>query len=56
MDKDTTENLIVNGAAIGVSLSDLELWLRLTALILGIAFTIYKFYIAYKNNEKGSPN
>jgi len=56
MDKDTTENILVNGAAIGVSLSDLETWLRITALVLGIAFTLYKFYIAYKNNEKGSTN
>ena len=51
MDKDTTENIIVNATAITVSLSDLETWLRITALVLGIAFTLYKFYIIYNKNK-----
>ncbi len=51
MDKDTIENIVVNGAAISVSLTDVETWLRITALILGIAFTIYKF-IKLKNESR----
>ena len=50
MDKDTTENILVNGAAIGVSLSDVETWLRITALVLGIAYTLYKFYRLHESN------
>lgn len=56
MDRDTTESLIVNSAAIGMSLTSLEPILRVTGLIIGIAFTLYKFYITYKKNEKGGIN
>ena len=50
IDKDNAENLIVNGAAIGISLTDVETWLRITAIVLGILFTLYKFYITYQKN------
>ncbi len=56
MDRDTTESIIVNSAAIGMSLTTLEPILRVAGLIIGIAFTLYKFYIAYKNNEKSRNN
>lgn len=55
MDKDTTESILINGAAIGLSFTDVEPILRILGLIIGIAFTAYKFYIAYKN-EKSSIN
>tara|TARA_R100000541_G_scaffold50726_1_gene58028 strand:+ start:1170 stop:1343 length:174 start_codon:yes stop_codon:yes gene_type:complete len=54
MDKDTTESIIVNGAAIGLSFTELEPALRLLGLIIGIAFTLYKFYLAYKNEKRRS--
>ena len=56
MDRDTTESIIVNSAAIWMSLTTLEPILRVAGLIIGIAFTLYKFYIAYKNNEKSRIN
>jgi multisubunit Na+/H+ antiporter MnhC subunit len=51
MDKDVIKNLAVNGAAIGMSFTELEQALRLTALIIGLAYTIYNFNVAYKKNE-----
>tara|TARA_B110000908_G_C10201241_1_gene425415 strand:+ start:1355 stop:1513 length:159 start_codon:yes stop_codon:yes gene_type:complete len=51
MDKDSIKNIAVNGAAIGVSFTELEQALRLTALIIGLAYTIYNFYTAYKKNN-----
>lgn len=51
MDKDTTESIIVNSAAIGLSLTELEPALRVAGLIIGIAFTLYKFYLTYKKNK-----
>ena len=56
MDKDTTESIIVNSAAIGLSFTELEPILRVTGLIIGIAYTLYKFYLTYKKNEKGRNN
>lgn len=55
MDKDTTESIIVNSAAIGLSYTEMEPVLRILGLVIGIAFTVYKFYLAYKN-EKSSTN
>lgn len=54
MDKDTTESIIVNGAAIGLIFTELEPALRLLGLVIGIAFTLYKFYLAYKNEKRRS--
>tara|TARA_R110000744_G_scaffold55660_2_gene117555 strand:- start:668 stop:841 length:174 start_codon:yes stop_codon:yes gene_type:complete len=55
MDKDTTESILINGAAIGLSYTEVEPILRILGLVIGIAFTVYKFYLAYKN-EKSSIN
>ena len=51
MDKDVIKNIAVNGAAIGVSFTQLEQALRLAALVIGLAYTIYNFHVAYKKNE-----
>ena len=55
MDKDTLQSIGVNAATIGISFSGVEEALRITALSIGIIFTIYKFYITYRN-EKGGIN
>lgn len=55
MDRDTLQNIGVNAATIGISLTDLEAGLRIFALFIGLVFTLYKFYITYKN-EKSSIN
>tara|TARA_R100001369_G_C3322075_1_gene169121 strand:- start:3718 stop:3891 length:174 start_codon:yes stop_codon:yes gene_type:complete len=54
MDKDTTENLLINGAAIGLSFSNIEQWLRIGALVLGIFYTLYKFYRLYKDDKSST--
>tara|TARA_R110002074_G_scaffold11097_2_gene41267 strand:+ start:146 stop:313 length:168 start_codon:yes stop_codon:yes gene_type:complete len=51
MDKDVVKNIAVNGTAIGVSFTELETALRFTALLLGIAYTLFNFYVAYKKNK-----
>lgn len=56
MDKDTIQSLLVNSATISFSLTKVESALRITALLIGILFTLYKFYIAYKKNEKSRNN
>lgn len=55
MDKDTIQSIAVNGATIGISLTDVEATIRITALLIGLIFTSYKFYLTYKN-EKSSIN
>tara|TARA_R100001443_G_C3212567_1_gene143815 strand:- start:193 stop:360 length:168 start_codon:yes stop_codon:yes gene_type:complete len=55
MDKDTLQSIAVNGATIGISLTDVEATIRITALVIGLLFTLYKFYLTYKN-EKSSIN
>ena len=52
MDKDLIKNIAVNGGAIGISFTEVETALRFAALLLGIAYTIFNFYIAYKKNKK----
>jgi hypothetical protein len=54
MDKDTTESILVNGAAIGLSFTEVEPVLRILGLVIGIAFTLYKFYLAYKHEKSRS--
>lgn len=56
MDKDTTQSVIVNAATIGFSLTGVEAGLRVSALIVGIIFTLYKFHVTYKSNEKSRNN
>jgi hypothetical protein len=51
MDKDSIKNILVNGAAIGVSFTEVEQALRLAALVVGLAYTIYNFHTAYKKNN-----
>lgn len=53
MDRDTLQNIGVNAATIGISLTDLEAGLRIFALFIGLVFTLYKFYITYKNEKSG---
>ncbi len=43
MDRHTTEMAITQVAAIGLSLSSVEQWLRITSLVLAISFGIYKW-------------
>jgi len=43
MDRHTTEMAITQIAAIGVSLSSVEQWLRITSLVIAISFGIYKW-------------
>ncbi len=52
MDNDSIKNLAVNGTAIGLSFTEVEAALRFAALLLGIAYTIFNFYVAYKKNKK----
>ena len=54
MDKTTAENIMINGTAIGLSFSGLEQWLRITALLLGIVFTLYQFYRLYKDEKSNT--
>tara|TARA_R110002051_G_C8698375_1_gene494023 strand:+ start:250 stop:438 length:189 start_codon:yes stop_codon:yes gene_type:complete len=56
MDKDTIQNILVNSTTIGISLTNVEAAIRITALLIGILFTLYKFYLAYKKNEKSRNN
>jgi hypothetical protein len=49
---DTAKIAAANTAAISVSLSDVEIGLRIFSLLLAIAYTLYKFYVTYKKNEQ----
>ena len=42
--KDTTQVIIANGAATGLTMTECNQLLTLISLGLAIAFTIYKFY------------
>jgi len=48
---DTTKISLINSTAIGISMSDIELTLRIISLIAAIIYTIYKFYKEYKNEQ-----
>ena len=52
MDKDTFQSIAVNGATIGFSLTGVEAGLRVSALVIGIVFTLYKFHVTYKADAK----
>jgi len=43
MDRHTTEMAVTQIAAIGLSLSSVEQWLRIASLIIAISFGIYKW-------------
>jgi len=43
MDRHTTEMAITQVAAIGLSLSSVEQWLRITSLVLAVSFGAYKW-------------
>jgi hypothetical protein len=47
--KDTVQVGIVNGSAIGFSITDCNEVLTLVSLVLAIAFTVYKFVKFEKN-------
>lgn len=53
MDKDTIQSIAVNGATIGISLTNVEATIRITALVVGLIFTLYKFYLTYMNEKSG---
>jgi len=55
MDKDTLQSILVNSATIGISLTNVEATIRIAALLVGLIFTLYKFYLTYKN-EKSRTN
>jgi EamA domain-containing membrane protein RarD len=44
MDKNSTEVAIAQIAALSISVSDVQLWLQLTSLILAVSFGTYKWY------------
>jgi ABC-type nickel/cobalt efflux system permease component RcnA len=44
MDKNSTEVAIAQIAALSISVSDVQLWLQLTSLILAVSFGAYKWY------------
>jgi len=48
---DTTKISLINSTAIGISMSEIELTLRIISLIAAIVYTIYKFYKEYKNEQ-----
>ena len=43
MDRHTTEMAVTQIAAIGLSLSSVEQWLRIVSLILAVSFGLYKW-------------
>lgn len=54
MDKDTLQSIGVNAATIGISLTGVEAAIRIAALSVGLIFTLYKFYITYRNEKSGT--
>tara|TARA_B110000285_G_scaffold48440_1_gene54863 strand:- start:76 stop:234 length:159 start_codon:yes stop_codon:yes gene_type:complete len=52
MDKHTTEMAIAQVAAIGLSMSDVEQWLRITSLVIAISFGVYKWIEKLTKKDK----
>jgi EamA domain-containing membrane protein RarD len=52
MDKHTTEMAIAQVAAIGLSMSDVEQWLRITSLVIAISFGVYKWVEKITKKDK----
>jgi len=48
---DSTKITMINAGAIGVSLADVEAWLRIISLCAAIGYTFYKFYNEFKNDK-----
>jgi Trk-type K+ transport system membrane component len=49
---DNTKIVLANTAAISVSLSSIEVGLRIVSLVSAIVYTLYKLYKEYKNDRK----
>ena len=52
MDKNTIEMGFAQAMAVGLSLSDVEQWLRILSLGLAISFVIYKWVEKLRNKDK----
>jgi hypothetical protein len=52
MDKHTIEIGFAQVMAIGLSLSDVEQWLRITSLIVAISFGVYKWVEKLRKKDK----
>jgi len=52
---DNAKILLANTAAIGVSLSSLEVGLRIISLVSAIVYTLYKLYKEFNNDRKQQP-
>jgi len=52
MDKHTTELALAQVAAIGLSLSDVEQWLRILSLLVAISFGLFKWGIEINKKNK----
>jgi EamA domain-containing membrane protein RarD len=51
MDRHTTEMAVTQIAAIGLSLSSVEQWLRITSLVVAISFGVYKWVDKLTRNK-----
>tara|TARA_B110000090_G_scaffold159300_1_gene175508 strand:- start:373 stop:531 length:159 start_codon:yes stop_codon:yes gene_type:complete len=52
MDKHTVEMGIAQVTAIGLSMSDVEQWLRITSLVIAISFGVYKWVEKITKKDK----
>jgi len=52
---DNAKIVLANTAAISLSLSSLEVGLRVISLVSAIVYTLYKLYKEYKNDRKQQP-
>lgn len=52
MDRHTTEMAVTQIAAIGLSLSSVEQWLRITSLVIAISFGVYKWVDKLTNKKE----
>tara|TARA_Y100001973_G_scaffold105476_1_gene178815 strand:- start:1694 stop:1861 length:168 start_codon:yes stop_codon:yes gene_type:complete len=52
MEKDTTQILLANISALSLSLSEVHLLLQVLTMATALLFTLYKFLILYKKENK----
>jgi len=52
MDKHTIEMGFAQAMAVGLSLSDVEQWLRITSLVIAISFGVYKWVEKLTSKKK----
>ena len=52
MDRHTTEMAVTQIAEIGLSLSSVEQWLRITSLVIAISFGVYKWVDKLTNKKE----